>query len=71
MLETLPNIRHDLERTATHLEDLSLALAGHLVYASHRSSVRDGAGIVSNIEAIDSTVATLRNAAARIAPDRA
>lgn len=66
MLESLTTIRQDLEKTALHFEELSQALAGHLVYSSHRALLASTADIPDRIKSIDSVAEVLRAAAARI-----
>lgn len=66
MLETLSNIRLDLENTAAHFESLSQVLAGHLVYASYHVLQGDREGMAANIEGIESAVEALRTAAAKM-----
>ncbi|MDH0747809.1 hypothetical protein N5D61_15845 [Pseudomonas sp. GD03842] len=66
MLESLANIRLDLEKTAVHFEELSQALAGHLVFSSHRALNIPTDDIPSKIKSIDSVAEVLRAAAARM-----
>jgi hypothetical protein len=66
MLETLSNMKRDLEETAAHFEKLSVVMAGHLLFSIHRQSSRGQQDISQNIDAIESSVERLRAAAAKI-----
>lgn len=66
MLESLHTIKSDLERTALHMERLSLAMAGHLVFLAQRGGHIDGLDVQEHIDAIDSSIKALRTAAATI-----
>lgn len=66
MLETLHNIKSDLEITAAHLENPSLTISGHLTFLNQRGGHVDGVDVQSHIASINSSVQTLRTVASRI-----
>ena len=66
MLESLDNIKSDLELTATHLESLSVAISGHLIFLNQRGGHVDGLDVQGHIAAIESSAQALRSAALRI-----
>lgn len=66
MLESLDNIKTDLEQTAAHLESLSIAMSGHLIFLSLRGGHVDGLDVKGHIAAIESSALALRSAASRI-----
>lgn len=66
MLESLDNIKSDLEQTAAHLESLSIAMSGHLIFLNLRGGHIDGLDVQGHIAAIESSALALRNAALRI-----
>lgn len=66
MLESLDNIKSDLELTATHLERLSIAMSGHLIFLNQRGGHLDGLDVQGHIAAIESSALALRSAALRI-----
>ncbi|BAP44710.1 hypothetical protein NRB16_07660 [Pseudomonas sp. LJDD11] len=66
MLESLDTIKSDLEQTATHLESLSIAMSGHLIFLNQRGGHVDGLDVQGHIAAIESSAQALRSAALRI-----
>lgn len=63
MLESLCTIKSDLEQTAAHLERLSVAISGHLIFLNKRGGHVDGLDVKNHILSIDSSASYLRNAA--------
>ncbi|WP_455925446.1 hypothetical protein [Pseudomonas putida] len=68
MLETLSNMKGDLDRTAAHFEQLSLAMRGYINFSTARAAPEEVADLHQSLHGVQRSLESLRTVAARIIP---
>ena len=68
MLETLSNMKDDLDRTAAHFEQLSLAMCGYITFSAARAAPQEVAELHQRLNGVQRSLESLRTVAARIVP---
>jgi len=70
MLETLINIKRDLDSTAAHFEQLSAAMHGYMIFTTTvRAPVGEVAQIDQSLKGLQHSIARLKSASAKIDDD--